>query len=362
MEPPIQEGYLVLADISGYTSFLAENELDHAPAVLHNILTLVVDRLTPTMKLAEVEGDAVFVYAPSSSISRGELLLELIEDTYSAFRDRQQTMQHNATCPCKACQSISQLDLKFITHFGSYVLQQHRGGTQKPVGTCVNTAHRLLKNGVAEATGWQGYALFSEESLSQMGVPLEGLHEETESYEHIGAVQTWSFDLDKCYRERVEHRRIVLAPEDAHVSVTFDFDGPPPIVWDWLNDPHKRTAWMSGSDWDVGTRLRGRTGTASQNHCRNNKFTEHILDWHPFSYLTVGLRRGIIDVLITDQLEPVEGGTRVCRTMRLEGSWPRGVLRPLMKLMAGQLLRVEKGFQTMNRLMVEAGERETLCA
>lgn len=361
MEPPIQEGYLVLADISGYTSFLAENELDHAPAIMKNILTLLVDRMTPTLELAEVEGDAVFMYAPAERISRGELLLELIEDTYCAFRDSRRTMQHNATCPCKACRSISQLDLKFITHFGPFVLQ-HIKGAEKPVGTCVNLAHRLLKNGIADATGWCGYALFSEQSLARMGVPLEDLYEATERYEHLGVVRTGSLNLDECYRERLDNRRIVLTPEDADVSVTFDFSGPPPIVWDWLNDPHKRNAWMKGADWSPMARRKGRTGTASRNHCKNSNFTEYIIDWRPFNYATVQLRKGSLDILLTDRLEPVGGGTRVCRSMRLEGSWPRWILRSLMKQMAVRFMQVEDGFRTMNQLMVKAGEREPVYA
>ena len=357
MESPIQEGYLILADISGYTSFLAENELDHAPAVLNNVLTLLVNQMTPTLKLAEVEGDAVFLYLPAAAISRGELLLELIEDTYSAFRDRQRMMQHNATCPCKACQSISQLDLKFIAHFGPYVMQ-HLAGSQKPVGTCVNLAHRLLKNGVAEATGWRGYALFSEQCLSRLGMPLENLHEETEHYEHLGAVRTGSFDLDARYQERVAHRRIVLTPEEADINITFDFAGPPPIVWDWLNDPHKRNVWLKGADWVVVKRPRGRTGPAAQNHCKNSKATEYVLDWHPFSYATVRIVRGSINVLVTDQLEAIDGGTRLSRSMQLQGAWPRWMLRPLMKMLALQLLQVDKAFHTLNQFIVEAEAQE----
>ena len=79
MDNSIQQGYLVLADLSGYTSFLAENELDHSEAILQGVLKLLMDHLTPTLTLAEVEGDAVFVYAPASSVSRGELLLELVD-------------------------------------------------------------------------------------------------------------------------------------------------------------------------------------------------------------------------------------------------------------------------------------------
>jgi hypothetical protein len=70
MESPIQHGYLVLADISGYTSFIAETELDHGPNILHHLITLIINQLTPALQLAEVEGDAVFVYWASIRTGR----------------------------------------------------------------------------------------------------------------------------------------------------------------------------------------------------------------------------------------------------------------------------------------------------
>lgn len=96
MASSIQRGYFVLADISGYTSFMVSNELDHVQGILNNILTLIIRQLTPPLTLIEVEGDAVFAFVPQTRMRRGETLLELIETTYVAFRDRQKTMQRNA--------------------------------------------------------------------------------------------------------------------------------------------------------------------------------------------------------------------------------------------------------------------------
>ncbi len=42
MENKTQHGYLVLADISGYTSFLAKTELEHAHEILTELLNLIV--------------------------------------------------------------------------------------------------------------------------------------------------------------------------------------------------------------------------------------------------------------------------------------------------------------------------------
>ena len=83
-----QQGYLVLADISGYTSYLAGTELDHSQAILTELLELVIERFETHLTIAKLEGDAVFAYAPAERIQRGETLLELIELTYVAFVDR----------------------------------------------------------------------------------------------------------------------------------------------------------------------------------------------------------------------------------------------------------------------------------
>ena len=351
MDSPIQQGYLVLADLSGYTSFLAENELDHSQAILQGLLTLLIEHLTPTMTLAEVEGDAVFVYAPASRLDRGELLLELVEATYTAFRDRQRTMVHNATCPCRACQSIATLDLKFVAHFGSFVPQSVAGRT-KPVGSCVNLAHRLLKNGVAEATGWNGYALFTEACLERMGIEPEQAHWSQEAYEHLGEVRTCSLDLDAAYRASLESRHVELAEEDADVVVDAELAVPPPVTWDWLSDTHKRAQWMRGADWQPAERPGGRMGTRAQNHCATSGFIEHVLDWRPFDYYTVRYTRGPIRFLITARLTPSEAGTRVRWLMKGEAGFPRWMRRPATRLLANRLMKVGESFEALTRLTV----------
>ena len=39
-----RRGYLLLADISGYTAFLAGTELEHASAIVHELTTLIRER------------------------------------------------------------------------------------------------------------------------------------------------------------------------------------------------------------------------------------------------------------------------------------------------------------------------------
>ena len=62
MSPEIEQGYLVLADVSGYTGFLAGVELEHATGILGDLIQQMLDGLTPPLELARIEGDAVFVH------------------------------------------------------------------------------------------------------------------------------------------------------------------------------------------------------------------------------------------------------------------------------------------------------------
>jgi uncharacterized protein YndB with AHSA1/START domain/class 3 adenylate cyclase len=354
MDTQIKNGYFVLADISGFTSFMEQTEIDHSSNILRNIIELIIGHFTPTMVLAEVEGDAVFAYAPAPKVSRGELLLEIIESTYAAFRDRRRTMEHNATCPCNACSSITKLDLKFIAHYGDYILQDV-GGKTKPVGSSVNAVHRLLKNSVGKTTGWHGYALFSEKSLEMMGIHPEGMHISLESYEHLGEIKTCSINLDERYRQLTEERRVFLSSEAADVSVGHEFSFPPAAVWDWLGDPHKRTRWMKGSAWEEVERPKGRTGPAAQNHCANGDILEQILDWRPFEYYTVNLSKGILKLMITGELEPTTGGTHLKWNIKMESGMPRWIRRRLCRHLVEQKWRLPDSFNLMSQLMKEAG-------
>jgi len=63
MLPKPELAYFTIADISGYTSFLAQVELDHAQDIIADFMDTVVKGLRPPFRLAKFEGDAAFVYA-----------------------------------------------------------------------------------------------------------------------------------------------------------------------------------------------------------------------------------------------------------------------------------------------------------
>ena len=127
MERKTQTGYLVLADISGYTSYVAQTEIEHADMALSYLLETIVEKLSSLLVICQLEGDAVFAYAEESKLKEGKSLLELIDQTYLAFREKALELYAGATCPCRACKALPTLDLKFMVHHGEFLIQQVAG-------------------------------------------------------------------------------------------------------------------------------------------------------------------------------------------------------------------------------------------
>src|SRR5258705_8095860 len=99
MLPKPELAYFAIADISGYTRFIAGVELDHAQDIIADLMETVVKGLRPPFRLAKFEGDAAFVYAVSDKID-GSLLQDTIEAAYFAFRRRLRTIKQGSTCEC----------------------------------------------------------------------------------------------------------------------------------------------------------------------------------------------------------------------------------------------------------------------
>lgn len=356
MSAATRHGYLLLADISGYTSFVAGTELEHSHEILSDLLETICVKIEALLTLSKLEGDAVFAYAPETRIQRGETLLELIEATYVAFRDRQLSIKRATTCTCNACRSIPSLDLKFIAHHGDYVVQQVRD-IRELVGSDVNLVHRLLKNHVTESTGWRAYALLTESCLEHLQLSLEGASVQIEEYEHLGQVKTHVLDLHKRYQEIADERRVMIEEKDADKIFHIDFSTPPPVTWEWLQDPLKRNLWSGEVRWYAGDRPMGREGRGASNHCAHGKgvSTEVTLDWRPFEYSTADSfdngRKTLSETLRFEALPG--GGTRVHSIMQVHMPLPRLIRRIVAHIMVVHVIKYDQALAKAVRLAEE---------
>ena len=207
LQRTVAEGPLLIADISGYTSFLTDVEVAHrhdafangnipeAYGLMSSLLDGIVAKVVPPFTLAKIEGDAVFVFATrEDAVPRGQSFLECVKACYAEFASRRAEAGAIWTCTCDACARASSLDLKFVLHAGRYVLQEI-AGSRELSGPDVVMAHRLLKNGAAAVVGDGAYLLLTAAAVSWLGVPVAEAIPMSETYEHYPPIDTFALAL-----------------------------------------------------------------------------------------------------------------------------------------------------------------------
>ncbi len=322
---PPRHSVLLIADISGYTGYLAGVELDHAQDILADLLGALVSSLRPAFRLAKLEGDAVFTFRPADSID-GTMLLDTIERSYLGFRRRRRDVRQATSCPCNACTRIPELDLKFVVHHGT-ALEQRVAGSRELIGADVILVHRLLKNRVVAELGMPAYALFTEACLRAAGIEPHGLgmRPVTEAYESIGEVRCWVHNLEARWQDEEQRTRAFVTPEEAIASLSVPVRVPPQVAWEYLTEPGRRMDWQPWvTQVEVQGATGGRRGAGSSNHCMHGKdaVVEEILDWRPYDYVTdrtvVAAPDGPVGFPHTIELEPTATGT----TIHMRFGWP----------------------------------------
>jgi uncharacterized protein YndB with AHSA1/START domain len=306
----------LIADISGYTGYLADVELDHAQDILADLIGAVVSALRPNFRLAKLEGDAAFTFMPADQID-GSMLLDTIERCYFGFRRRRRDVRQATSCECTACARIPDLDLKFVAHHGQAILQRV-AGRQELLGSDVIVVHRLLKNEVVEQFGIGAYALISQACIeaADLAPTALGMRPHTETYDRIGDVAGWVLDLDRRWQEEEARAHVFVEPTDAILELAIETRVPPQVAWEFLTRPGQRMSWQPWvTEVNVEGATGGRRGVGSANHCRHGKdaVIEEILDWRPYDYVTdrtiLDTPSGPVKVLHTIEFEPVSSGT-----------------------------------------------------
>jgi hypothetical protein len=308
----------LIADISGYTSYLAGVELDHAQDILADLVGAVVTSLRPDFRLAKLEGDAAFMSMAAETVD-GSMLLDTIERCYLGFRRRRRDVRQATSCECDACSRIPNLDLKFVVHHGMAI--HHKvAGQQELVGSDVIVVHRLLKNEVVERLGIGAYALISQACIdaSDLDPAALGMRELAETYEGIGEVRAWVHDLERRWQEEEARGRVFVSPEESILIVSVPTKVPPQVAWEFITRPGQRMSWQPWvTEVTVKGATGGRRGPGSANHCMHGKdaVIEEILDWRPYDYVTdrtvLDSPSGPIKLLHTVEFEPTTAGTTI---------------------------------------------------
>src|SRR5246127_4669345 len=95
-----ETGYIAMADISGYTSFVAATELEHSREILSELLEVTTRALEKHLVPARLQGDAI------TCVSTDDEVVACREAAFVAFHRRVRAMVAATTCPCNACRTV----------------------------------------------------------------------------------------------------------------------------------------------------------------------------------------------------------------------------------------------------------------
>ena len=319
-----ESGFLVIADLTGYTAYLSGSEIEHAPAIAGDLLETIVGRLEPPYRLAKLEGDAAFLFVEDGRAD-GSLLLDAIEASYLAFRRRLRSIDQATTCDCNSCRLAPRLDLKVFIHHGTFVWSRI-AGRDELAGSDVIIVHRLLKGtGAAEARA-NGFALFTAAAVDALGLDPDGLglRMGEESIEHLGRVDTFTLDLETRWQAESGERRIDIAAADVAFDVETHLAAEPSVVWAHLTSPALRTSWEGPIRFEE-TSAAGRRGVGTTTQCVTGRLAtlEEIVDWQPYDRVAWRLAvPGLGPVAATADLAPTESGTRLRLRWAYQGGTP----------------------------------------
>jgi hypothetical protein len=164
-----QAGYLIIADISGYTQFIkihnmrkapifgekmAQKWESHAEHIITELLETVIEAFEGNLILNKLEGDAAFFFAvEDGSAQQADRILECMDAAMSAFSQKLVDIVFIQSCPCDPCQQSKNLRLKIFAHKGSYQIKKIRQ-FEELAGESVILIHRLMKNALPSREYW----------------------------------------------------------------------------------------------------------------------------------------------------------------------------------------------------------------
>jgi len=284
----VEHGFLLLADLTGYTSYLAQGELAHAPVIAGDLLETIVGRLEPPFRLAKLEGDAAFLFVEDGRADPS-LLVDAVEASYLAFRRRLRSIDAATACECTACALAPRLDLKLFVHHGPY-LRSTIAGRDELAGPEVIVVHRLLKGRAATLDRGHGFALFTAAATAALGLDPTAptLEAGRETIEHLGEIATYTLDLEQRWVSDSARRALDGGAEGGRIllDVRLETTASPAVAWALLTSPGERPRWEGPIAISERT-ADGRRGVGTQSRCVTGRLAtiEDVVDWQPFEHL-----------------------------------------------------------------------------
>ena len=145
-------GLLFIPDISGFTKFVNETEIEHSRFIIQELLETLINANDIGLEISEIEGDAILFYK-FGEIPDLAILYKQVEKMFCEFHRRLIAYEHSRFCQCTACKSAIGLTLKVISHYGEFTGYNVKN-FNKLIGKDIIVAHQLLKNDIEHHEYW----------------------------------------------------------------------------------------------------------------------------------------------------------------------------------------------------------------
>ena len=145
-------GLLFIPDISGFTKFITQTEIEHSRLIIQELLEVLINSNEIGLKISEIEGDAILFYRFGEPPTLDEVYGQ-VEKMFCEFHRRIIAYDHRRYCLCRACHSANDLTLKIISHYGEFTGYSVQN-FNKLIGKDIIIAHQLLKNDINTHEYW----------------------------------------------------------------------------------------------------------------------------------------------------------------------------------------------------------------
>ena len=292
MSSEIKTGFLVVADISGYTRFLADTELEHANGIIKDLFDAMVPEFNKSVTISKFMGDAIFAHVENIAYEKSQFMVDFSYRIYSAFADRKELININTDCECNACTHMNELDLKMFLHYGEYGVQDFNGNKEL-AGTDVNAIFRLMKNSVVETTNIEAYLLITQNALNAMEIDFNEAEPlaNSETYEHIGELKFLVEDLNSKWKQNKQVKKHYVNESDDLLMDEFSVElcVSPDIAFLMYTKPEWRKQNLHADKIDILNSGKKTQGEGTELHCYHGKevFKMQITDWNPGEYISI---------------------------------------------------------------------------
>jgi len=243
------QSLIFIPDISGFTNFVKETEIQHSQHIIQELLELLIDSNEIGLELSEIEGDALLFYK-SRDIPGFEALLEQSKKMFLDFHNHLVDYEHRRVCHCGACSAASQLSLKFIAHEGDVSVIKIKD-RENLYGNDVILAHKLLKNDVQSDEYLLVTDAISEKSELKNIQTLDWakLQNGQSTYENYGEIP-YNFIPLNPLQAQVKEPEPLRMPEKMKVPDTVEryIDVPPDRLFQLVSDLALKESWVKGVD------------------------------------------------------------------------------------------------------------------